>query len=69
MQIEDVLLTPEKLQLLIGPVERQMANQAKDLLQDQPIYVLDTDKPKEAKIAEMTQSIKVEPGKLTLLFK
>ncbi|KFZ36086.1 hypothetical protein HR45_18140 [Shewanella mangrovi] len=69
LQLEDVSLTPEKLQTLIGPVARQMANQAKSLLQQQPIYVLNSDKPKEATIAEMTQSIKVEPGKLTLLFK
>ncbi|MCH1926751.1 DUF1439 domain-containing protein [Shewanella sp. C32] len=69
MQLEDVQLTPEKLQTLINPVARDFANQAKGLLQLQPIYVLDDSKATEAKIASMTKSIKVEPGQLILMFK
>ncbi|WP_417763291.1 DUF1439 domain-containing protein [Shewanella sp.] len=69
MQVEDVQLTPEKLQTLISPVAREFANQAKVLLQNQPIYVLDSNQATEAKIASMTKSIKVEPGQLILLFK
>ena len=68
LQLENVQLSPEKLESLIGPLARQLANEAKVLLQNQPIYILDDSKATEAKIASMTKSIKVKPGQLVLEF-
>ncbi|QUN05682.1 DUF1439 domain-containing protein [Shewanella yunxiaonensis] len=68
LQLVQFKATPAKLQKLLGNVSPQLVDLARTLLENQPVYELNTHNSVQAKLAEMTRAIKVEPGKLVLEF-
>lgn len=68
LQLVQLTSTPAKLQRLLGGVTPQLMDMARTLLENQPVYVLNTHNSTQAKLAEITKDIKVERGELVLQF-
>ncbi|GGI90522.1 hypothetical protein GCM10007978_30180 [Shewanella hanedai] len=59
---------PKDIEKAVKQVAPQMMGFLTNFLETQPVYVLDTSESNQALIADMTKQIKVEPGKLKLIF-
>ena len=59
---------PKDIEKAVKQVATQMMGFLTNFLETQPVYVLDTSESNQALIADMTKQIKVEPGKLKLIF-
>ncbi|MCL1076419.1 DUF1439 domain-containing protein [Shewanella dokdonensis] len=68
LQLLQLTSTPAKLQQLLSGVTPQLVEMTRTLLENQPVYVLDSHNSTQAKLAKITQDIKVEKGKLVLQF-
>lgn len=59
---------PKNIEKAVKQVAPQMMRFLTNFLETQPVYVLDTSESNQAFIADMTKQIKVELGKLKLIF-
>ncbi|MGL5393251.1 MAG: DUF1439 domain-containing protein [Shewanella sp.] len=68
LELTKVESTPKDIQKAISAVTPQLMSYLRVFLENQPVYVLDTQDSNQALMAKMTESIQVVPGKLVLKF-
>ncbi|MFQ6371968.1 DUF1439 domain-containing protein [Shewanella sp. YIC-542] len=68
LQLVQLSSRPAQLQRLLSGITPQLLQMTRTLLESQPVYVLDNRDNTQAKLAQITREIKVEKGRLLLLF-
>lgn len=60
---------PKDIQRALQGIAPQLMGFIRNFLESQPVYVLDPQDSNQARLADMTKSLQVKPGKLVLEFK
>ncbi|BAJ03992.1 DUF1439 domain-containing protein [Shewanella violacea] len=68
LKLVEVKSSPKDFDKAIQQFSPQLMGFLTQFLENQPVYVLDTNDSNQALIAEMTKRIQVQPGKLQLIF-
>ncbi|MCL1039879.1 DUF1439 domain-containing protein [Shewanella submarina] len=69
LQLTKVASNPKDLEVAIKGVAPELMRYIRGFLETQPVYVLNRQETNQAMLANLTEEIKVKPGKLVLVFK
>lgn len=69
LELVKVESTPKDIERAISSATPQVMGYLRQFLENQPVYVLDTQDSNQALMAKMAESLQVAPGKLVLKFK
>ena len=69
LQLTKIKSTPEDIEKAINQVSPELMRYIRTYLESQPVYILNTDHTDQALLARFTDQIRVDPGKLVLVFK
>ncbi|BCV56328.1 hypothetical protein TUM17384_02730 [Shewanella algae] len=69
LELTSVESNPKDIQRALKGIAPQLMGFIRNFLESQPVYVLDTQDSNQARLADMTKSLQVKPGKLVLEFK
>ncbi|MCF1428487.1 MAG: DUF1439 domain-containing protein [Shewanella sp.] len=69
LQLSKVSSSPKDLEVAIKGVAPELMRYIRSFLETQPVYVLNCEESRQAMLANVTEEIKVKPGKLVLVFK
>ena len=69
LELVKVESTPKDIERAMSSATPQVMGYLRQFLENQPVYVLDTQDSNQALMAKMAESLQVAPGKLVLKFK